>query len=167
MGGPVPLESPAAPMEGPPLRKSPPITHPGAREARLAATWAGPFLLAFTFLTACAAVPSLREAYEHRKDEFPVTIYWNYVRQDTSTLVAQGIARNDLARKFQFTHVMATLLGLDQHGRIVSRSVERVPDFIGLETPFRVVLRLEGSEQAFDLRFEYRTEDIESNGGRN
>ncbi len=131
------------------------------------ATWTGLYLLCFTLLTACAAVPSPREAYEHRKDEFPLTIYWNYVRQDASTVVARGIVRNDLAKKFQFVNVKATLLGLDHNGRIVSRSVERVPDFIGSETPFRVVLRLDGSEQTFELRFEYKTEDIESNGGRN
>ncbi len=128
-------------------------------------TWL--YLLGFTLLTACAAAPSLREAYAHRKDEFPLTIYWNYVRQDASTVVARGIVRNDLAKKFQFVDVKATLFGLDQNGRIVSRSVERVPDFVGSETPFRVVLRLDGSEQTFELRFEYKTEDIESNGGRN
>lgn len=129
--------------------------------------WSGWYLLGVALLSGCAAVPSLHEVYQYEKSEPPLTIYWSYVRQDQGTVVAQGIARNGLPRKFQFTEVEATLLGRDKEGRVVSRSVMRVPDFVGSETPFRVVLGLTGSEHAFDLRFVYKGEDIETNGGRN
>lgn len=83
------------------------------------------------------------------------------------SFVAQGVARNGLPKKFQFVDENATLLSRDREGKVVSRAVVRVPDFIGYETPFRVVLKLTGSKQTFDFRLEYSVEDIELNGGRN
>lgn len=40
-------------------------------------------------------------------------------------IVAAGIARNDLPRKFQFVDVHATLTGIDGEGRTVSRVTAR------------------------------------------
>lgn len=114
-------------------------------------------------LTGCTLTTRSDHTYAHRKSEPPLTISWSYVR-GPRIVVAEGIARNDLPRKFQFVDVTARLVGLDQANRVIGQSLTRVPDFVGRETPFRVELRLSGAEQAFDLRFEYRTEDSETDG---
>ena len=118
---------------------------------------------ALVLLSGCTAPVRSGHAYAHWRSEPPLTIYWNYVR-GPGIVVAEGIAHNDLPRKFRFVDVAASLVGLDQADRVLSRSVTRVPDFVGPQTPFRVVLRLSGAEHTFDLRFEYRTEDIETDG---
>lgn len=117
-------------------------------------------------LTACATMPSLRDHYDHERAEPPLTLLWRYAHRDPGTLVAEGIAKNGLPRKFQFTTVRVTLLGRNGQGEVVSRSLARVPDFVGAETPFAAVLPLTGSEESFELRVEYRAEDIETNGKR-
>ena len=120
-------------------------------------------LWGLVLLSGCTAASRGGQSYAYGKSEPPLTISWNYFR-GPGIVVAEGIARNDLPRKFQFVDVRATLVGLDQAHRVVSRSITRVPDFVGPETPFRVELRLSGAEQALDLRFEYWTEDIETDG---
>lgn len=116
-------------------------------------------------LIGCTAASQSDRFYVHAKSEPPLIIYWNYVR-GSGVVVAEGVAHNDLPRKFQFLDVRAGLVGLDEADRVVSRSVTRVPDFVGPETRFRVALKLSGAEHAFDLCFEYRTEDIETDGRR-
>jgi hypothetical protein len=101
--------------------------------------------------------------YAYCKTEPPLIIAWNYVRQP-DRLVATGVARNDLPRKFQFIDVHATLTGIDGEGRTVSRVTVRVPDFLGPETRFTIALPLTGSEKTFELGFRYTMEDLEHNG---
>ena len=118
-------------------------------------------------VTACTTAARSVSGFANRTSEPPLTISWNYLRPGPATVVAEGLARNDLPRKFQFVDVWASLSGFDVQGGLVSRSVVRVPDFVAPETPFRITLSLRGREETFGLRFEYKAEDIETNGGRN
>ncbi len=95
-------------------------------------------------LIGCTAASQSDRSYAHVTSEPPLIISWNYVRSP-GIVVAEGIARNDLPRKFQFLDVRTSLVGLDKADRVVRRSVTRVPDFVGPETRFRVELKLSGS----------------------
>jgi len=117
-------------------------------------------------VTACTTAARGAPDFAYRKSEPPLTIAWNYRRPGLATVVAEGIARNELPRKFQFVDVWASLSGLDAQGGVVSRAVVRLPDLVGPETPFRITLSLMGTEETFALRFRYNAEDIETNGGR-
>lgn len=114
----------------------------------------------------CATGSRLQEPYQHQKAEPPLWISWNYGRRDPGTLVAEGIIRNDLPNKFHFTDVKVHFVGLDGDGKVISREVVILPDLTRWETPFQAALKVAGPEERFDLRFEYKTEDVERNGGR-
>ncbi|MBI2466677.1 MAG: hypothetical protein HYV62_02460 [Candidatus Rokubacteria bacterium] len=124
-------------------------------------------VLLLTPFTACARAGRPREAYAFEKSEPPLTMRWRFLRPDPGTLVAEGVVRNSLPNKFRFSQVTVTVLGKDGEGRIVSRSVTRIPDLTGATSRFRLVHPLSGPEASFALRFAYKTEDIEGNGGRN
>lgn len=102
--------------------------------------------------------------YDHEQSEPPLTVHWRYMRTERGALVADGVARNWLPRKFEATSVFVTLIGRDRSGHVVSRSITRVPDFVGSETRFTATLQPAGGEESFDLHLQYKLEDIETNG---
>jgi len=117
-------------------------------------------------LSGCTTAARGAPDFGYRKLEPPLTIFWTYRCPGPATLVAEGVARNELPRKFQFVDVWASLTGLDVQRGVVSRAVARLPDFVGPETPFRITLSLTGTEETFALRFLYKAEDIETDGSR-
>ena len=114
--------------------------------------------------SACSTGRSLRDVYDHERAEPPLVLYWRHSRQEPNTVIAEGLAQNSLPTKFEFTDVRLTLVGRGRGGRVVERSVTRVPDFVGPETPFRAVLSSRVPIESVELHVEYRREDMEGDG---
>jgi len=119
---------------------------------------------ALILASGCSTGPSLRNFYDHERAEPPLALHWRYSRLGPNTVIAEGLAQNGLPTKFEFRDVRISLVGRGRDGRVVARSVTRVPDFVGPETPFRAVLDAQVPVESVELHVEYRREDVEGDG---
>ena len=105
------------------------------------------------------------DAFARRVSDGTVDVYWNCTRPESGLLRLEG-AVNSPVVPGAIHDVELTLYGVDGADRDVSRAQGHTADyqvFTMSPSPFRLDLRLVGSEVRFDPRYQYRG----SNGGGN
>jgi hypothetical protein len=121
-----------------------------------------PFAWAQSGVTAVAAPAGYPPAgYTHTVQSSQVALYWNCARPDRSSMHVDGIAANPWSdQPVQFLGF--DLVGEDGRGHTVSSAHSDARDILlrtNQQTPFTIDLRTAGTEERFDLYYEYQFQD--------
>jgi len=112
--------------------------------------------------TSCGGSYAVKEesakTYKHYKNTIYLKVHWNYLRPEEGKIVAEGYVEPFDKRTGLHT-VSLELVGMDADGKVVNFAAGRpVDDYIAspLDTaPFKIVMRLDGTEKSFGIRGSY------------
>lgn len=100
--------------------------------------------------------PVLLSTFAHRIGSSHVVQYWNCVRPEAGRLQLDGVAQSPWA---EIRFLEFELVGVDTRDRVVSETKGEVRDpviRINQVSPFRLELRMVGSEVRFDLYYQHQ-----------
>ena len=98
------------------------------------------------------------DTFAHRVSSSHVVLYWNCSRPTPSTLRLDGVAHNPFSPQ-EVRFLELEVVGVDDRDRIVSQGRGAVRDFLlrlNQISPFEIALAPTGTEQRFDLYYQYR-----------